>query len=246
MTSLHVGFLGDIVAISDWSISFFLAETQFAVFGMGDSSYVFFNEAARKLDEAFEKLGATRIMPVGMGDDQHPARYDTELEEWRPDFYDNIDAPEPPQRLGAPSHLVEILAPGPETEKFLSPFVPHGSKPVTMTLKRSTVPEGYERAIDHFAFELQGSGLPVYSQGDSLGLWASSDEKQVQIMLKAVHYMYTCEYWGQVHKFAYRLVVSHHCASADRFGYREFVCHFVPVSRSCAGETMACCPPCPA
>ena len=30
----------------------FLAETQFAVFGMGDSSYVFFNEAAKKVDDA--------------------------------------------------------------------------------------------------------------------------------------------------------------------------------------------------
>merc|ERR550525_671459 len=124
----------------------YLAETQFAVFGMGDSSYVFFNEAAKKVDEAFEKLGATKIMPLGLGDDQHPARYDTELEEWTPDFYDNIDAPEPPQELGAPSHLAEILAPGRETEKLFWPYVPHGSKPVKMTVKRPTVPDGYERA----------------------------------------------------------------------------------------------------
>jgi len=165
----------------------YLAETQFAVFGMGDSSYVFFNEAAKKVDEAFEKLGATRIMPLGLGDDQHAARYDTELEEWTPDFYDNIEAPEPPQELGAPSHLVEILAPGPETQKLLSPYVPHGSKPVKMTLKRSTVPEGYERDIDHFEFDLTGSGLPCYGQGDSLGLWPSNEEEQVQIMLKALN-----------------------------------------------------------
>ena len=164
----------------------FLAETQFAVFGMGDSSYVFFNESAKKVDEAFEKLGASRIMPLGLGDDQHPARYDTQLEEWTPDFYDNIDAPEPPQELGAPSHLVEILPPGPETEKLLSPYAPHGSKPVTMTLKRSTVPDGYERDIDHFEFDLSGSGLPVYGQGDSLGLWPANDEEQVKIMLKAL------------------------------------------------------------
>ena len=98
----------------------YLAETQFAVFGMGDSSYVFFNEAARKVDEAFEKLGATRLMPLGMGDGQHAARYDTKLEEWTPDFYDNIEAPEPPQELGVPSHLVETLAPGPETQQLLS------------------------------------------------------------------------------------------------------------------------------
>ena len=80
----------------------FLAETQFAVFGMGDSSYVFFNKAAKKVDAAFERLGATRIMPLGMGDDQHAARYDTKLEKWTPDCYDNIVAPVPPQEPGLP------------------------------------------------------------------------------------------------------------------------------------------------
>merc|ERR1719362_2860673 len=62
----------------------YLKDTKFAVFGMGDSSYVFFNEAAKKIDGAFEKLGATRLQDVGLGDDQHPARFDTELEEWSP------------------------------------------------------------------------------------------------------------------------------------------------------------------
>jgi len=166
----------------------YLAETQFAVFGMGDSSYVFFNEAAKKFDATFERLGATRVMQLGLGDDQHPARYDTELEEWTPDFYDNIEAPEPPQELGAPSHLVEVLSPGPETDKLVVPaYVPHGSKPVTMTLKRSTVPEGYERAIDHFEFDLTGSGLPCYGQGDSLGLWPSNDGEQAKILLNALN-----------------------------------------------------------
>lgn len=160
----------------------FLAETEYAVFGMGDSSYVFFNEAAKKFDDAFEALGATRIQPMGQGDDQHPARYDTELEEWTPDFYDNIDAPAASDELMPPSHLVEVLPAGTKVE----PYVPHGSKFCKMTIKRTTVPEGYDRAIDHFEFDLTGSGLPDYGQGDSLGLWPLNDEAQVQIMLTAM------------------------------------------------------------
>merc|ERR1719265_2695774 len=89
----------------------FLQNTQYAVMGMGDSSYVFFNEAAKKFDTAFEKLGAQRIQECGMGDDQHDARFDTVLEDWTPDFFDNIEAPEPPQELSPPSHLIEILDP---------------------------------------------------------------------------------------------------------------------------------------
>merc|ERR1719313_507814 len=104
----------------------FLKDTQFAVFGMGDSSYVKFNEAAKQIDNMFEKLGAQRLQECGMADDQHPARYDTVLEDWQPDFFDNIEAPEPPAELGAPTHLVEVLAQAsPEQmEAAVQPFVP--------------------------------------------------------------------------------------------------------------------------
>lgn len=157
----------------------YMANTKFAVFGMGDSSYVFFNEAAMKIDTAFEKLGAARLQECGMGDDQHPARYDTELEEWTPNFYDNIEAPEPPQELGAPTHLVETV------ESEVSDYRPFSSTKVTLEKKISTVPEGYERAIDHFEFDLSGSGLS-YEQGDSLGLWPSNTPEQVRLMLDAL------------------------------------------------------------
>ena len=47
------------------------------------------------------------------------------------------------------------------------------------------MPHGYERAIDHFVFDLAASGVPSYGQGDSLGLGPFNDEQQVQIMLRA-------------------------------------------------------------
>eukprot|EP00933_Yihiella_yeosuensis_P019667 TRINITY_DN15891_c2_g1_i1.p1 TRINITY_DN15891_c2_g1~~TRINITY_DN15891_c2_g1_i1.p1 ORF type:complete len:1850 (-),score=463.66 TRINITY_DN15891_c2_g1_i1:474-6023(-) len=163
----------------------FMKDTQFAVFGMGDSSYVFFNEAAKKIDEAFLKLGGQRVQDCGMGDDQHPARFDTELEEWSPDWFDNIEAPEPPQELSPPSHLIEILDPSHEKAQNIPAFVPHHSSPVKMRTIRSTVPEGYERPIDHFEFDLSGSGLS-YSQGDSLGVYPHNKPEQVKLMLDAL------------------------------------------------------------
>jgi len=159
----------------------FLQNTKFAVFGMGDSSYVFFNEAAVKFDKAFEKLGAQRLQDCGMGDDQHPGRFDTELEEWSPDFFDNIEAPPPPKELSPPTHLVQTL----EGEQTLSEYVPDHSAPVVLRVKRTTVPEGYERPIDHFEFDLTGSGLS-YSQGDSLGVWPTNEPEQVAKVLASL------------------------------------------------------------
>merc|ERR1719313_3267059 len=116
----------------------FLKDTKFAVFGMGDSSYVKFNEAAKQIDNMFERLGAQRLQECGMGDDQHPARYDTVLEDWGPDFFDNIEAPPPPQELGAPSHLVELVDPQDVAtmHAIVETIAPHHSKPITLRVKR--------------------------------------------------------------------------------------------------------------
>lgn len=119
-----------------------------------------------------------------MGDDQHPGRFDTVLEDWSPDFFDNIEAPPPPQELSAPSHLIELLAADDELAAQANiPFVPHGSHPITMKAKISTVPEGYERPIDHFEFDTTGMS---YDQGDSLGLYPSNKPEQIAKCLQAL------------------------------------------------------------
>jgi hypothetical protein len=47
-----------------------LASIGFAVFGLGDSSYVRFNAAARKVAARLEQLGATPLCERGLGDEQ--------------------------------------------------------------------------------------------------------------------------------------------------------------------------------
>jgi len=121
-----------------------------------------------------------------MGDDQHPARYDTVLEDWSPDFFDNIEAPEPPQELGAPTHLIEEVATTDAlmAEALVALTFEHAS-PVTLTLKQSRVPEGYERPIDHFEFDISGTGL-VYEQGDSLGVFPINSKADCDRVLKSM------------------------------------------------------------
>jgi len=165
----------------------FLKDTKFAVFGMGDASYAMFNEAAKQIDGLFGRLGAERLMDLGLGDDQHAARFHTVLEDWAPDFFDNIEAPAPPAELGAPTHLVEVLEhPAADLAQIAAEaYVPAHSSPVTMRLKKPKVPDGYERPINHFEFDLTGSGL-IYEQGDSLGLWPTNSKEEVDRCLKAL------------------------------------------------------------
>ncbi|KAI2034809.1 NAPDH-dependent diflavin reductase [Ophidiomyces ophidiicola] len=50
----------------------FLHQANFAIFGLGDSSYPKFNWAARKLLKRLLQLGANEIFPSGEADEQHP------------------------------------------------------------------------------------------------------------------------------------------------------------------------------
>ncbi len=40
------------------------------MFGLGDSGYPKYNTTAKKLDRRLEALGAARLLPLGLGDDQ--------------------------------------------------------------------------------------------------------------------------------------------------------------------------------
>lgn len=59
-----------------------LAGLQFAVFGLGDSSYEFYNAAARKLFTRLRQLGGQPIVPLGLGDDQARLGYLGGLVAW--------------------------------------------------------------------------------------------------------------------------------------------------------------------
>ncbi len=47
-----------------------LVHCRAAVFGLGDSGYPKFNVVAKKLDRRLDALGARKLLPLGLGDDQ--------------------------------------------------------------------------------------------------------------------------------------------------------------------------------
>lgn len=59
-----------------------LAGLNFAVFGLGDSSYEQFNAVGRKLDRRLQMLGARPMNALGLGDDQAPYGYLSALNPW--------------------------------------------------------------------------------------------------------------------------------------------------------------------
>ena len=69
-----------------------LRALSFACFGLGDSHYAKYNVAAKKLHRRLTRLGATSLVDLGLGDDQHPAGYDHALDPWLAELWRALDA----------------------------------------------------------------------------------------------------------------------------------------------------------
>ncbi|EKX54670.1 hypothetical protein GUITHDRAFT_159152 [Guillardia theta CCMP2712] len=63
---------------------------QFAVFGLGNSQYENYNTVGKTIDSHCERLGATRIMELGLGDDDKDIQQD--FEEWKEKLWRTLHA----------------------------------------------------------------------------------------------------------------------------------------------------------
>ncbi|KAH7100415.1 riboflavin synthase domain-like protein [Auriculariales sp. MPI-PUGE-AT-0066] len=76
---LHPGLTGDLFDHLD-----------FAVFGLGDSSYEKFNWAGKKFTRRLESLGARQIVARGDGDEQHTRGVDGAFEPWLESLFETL------------------------------------------------------------------------------------------------------------------------------------------------------------
>lgn len=60
---------------------------QVAIFGLGDSSYAEYNFVAKKLYRRLMQLGATSLVPLGLGNESHELGYSGTLKTWLADLW---------------------------------------------------------------------------------------------------------------------------------------------------------------
>uniref|UniRef100_A0AAY4EG73 NADPH-dependent diflavin oxidoreductase 1 n=1 Tax=Denticeps clupeoides TaxID=299321 RepID=A0AAY4EG73_9TELE len=65
-----------------------LCRLDYAVLGLGDSSYPKFNFVAKKLHKRLLQLGASALLPVGLADDQHDLGPDAVIDSWLAVFWE--------------------------------------------------------------------------------------------------------------------------------------------------------------
>ena len=175
-----------------------LDNLHYVAFGLGNSTYEYFNEAIRRLDKRLQELGAHRIGERGEGDDEKGLEDDYML--WKDPMFEELAA-----YLGleegatgdlsdfcvteleeAPSKLYE----GEDHPRGLNGMLGnHDARnpyPAPVVHSRELFHEGMaSRSCVHMEFDIKGTGI-TYQHGDHLGVWPSNPEVQVERFLSVL------------------------------------------------------------
>lgn len=149
---------------------------QFAVLGLGDSSYPKFCGAAVAFDERLAALGGERLLPRCDCDLDFQANAAAWLAEIVPLVVQQVGSSAAP--TPAPSVSGSL-----KTENAL--FHKENPFPATLITRQKITGRGSDKDVRHIELDLSGSGLQ-YQAGDALGVYFSNDVDLVDEILTAV------------------------------------------------------------
>lgn len=79
--------------------------------GLGDSSYVKFNFAAKRLNKRLLQLGGEMLVPLGLGDDQHDLGYDAAVDPWLESLWKKLLSVYPLPEGVQPLEMTSLISP---------------------------------------------------------------------------------------------------------------------------------------
>ncbi|KAJ9635445.1 NADPH-cytochrome P450 reductase [Coniosporium tulheliwenetii] len=172
-------------------------QLRYAAFGLGNSSYQFYNSMIRQTDRTLQSAGAIRIGDLGLGDDGKGTLED-DFVEWKDTtlaaiaqhfhlpkleytFKPNFEVTESDIAqtsdvfLGEPnkSHL---------RNKIRGPFTPQNPFPATI-VKAEELFNSNDRNCVHIEFDIGGTTL-TYDTGDHLAVWPVNSDMEVDRFLR--------------------------------------------------------------
>lgn len=155
-----------------------LKGVEFAVLGLGDSSYPHFCQASKDFDQRFEALGATRLVERG--------ECDIDFEQFSATWINQVKT-YLEQHNHPDNGELSMQATGVAVEPALATQNAYTKeKPATVTLStRQKITGRYSsKDVEHIELDLADTGLQ-YQVGDALGVWFLNDEQLVDVLLSA-------------------------------------------------------------
>ncbi|WGE68917.1 assimilatory sulfite reductase (NADPH) flavoprotein subunit [Actinobacillus equuli subsp. haemolyticus] len=150
-----------------------LDRLQFAVLGLGDSSYPNFCQAGKDFDQRFHDLGATRLFDRVDAD----LDFQTTADQWINDIVDII------KTKNSESTAVNSVADAqPQLATKQSKYSKENPFPATLITNQRITAKNAEKDVRHLEFDLSGSDLS-YQSGDVLGVYFENDPALVNEIL---------------------------------------------------------------
>ena len=171
---------------------------QYAVFGLGNSQYENYNTVGKTIDSHCERLGATRIMELGLGDDDKDIQQD--FEEWKEKLWRTLHSHFDVGRVKEKCKTVETeISRKDIREKEHKYKLEVVSERTTMEFPQSSSVHSLDtnpmvnmtvtcndelnkctdRSCRHIELELKNSGL-VYETGDHVAILPDNDPHDVE------------------------------------------------------------------
>lgn len=147
---------------------------EFAVLGLGDTSYPNFCQAAKDFDQRFEQLGAKRLLERVDADLDFNETANQWIEEITTLIKEKSVVTTPvPQAMQVQSVTVTAIS---------SQYHKSNPFPATLITNQKITARQAEKDIRHIELDLSGSGLH-YEAGDALGVWFENDPLLVKEIL---------------------------------------------------------------
>lgn len=172
-----------------------LDNLHYVAFGLGNSTYEYFNESIRRLDKRLQELGAHRIGERGEGDDEKSTEED--YIQWKDPMFEKLaeymgleegttgevsdfaitELEEAPEDVYHGEYHARSLHGARGNHDHRNPY------PAPVSHARELFAEGAsERSCVHMEFDIKDTGI-TYQHGDHLAVWPCNPEPQVQRFL---------------------------------------------------------------
>ena len=180
-----------------------LSTLRFTVFGLGNSTYEFYNAIGRKFDQLLEEKGGERFAEYGEGDDG-TGTLDEDFLSWKDGVFDSLKNNlnyeekelkyEPNVKLTERDDLTvddSHVSLGEPNKKYINsqgvdlskgPF-DHTHPYLAKITKTKELFNSKDRNCVHVEFDISDSNLK-YSTGDHLAVWPSNSDENIKQFLK--------------------------------------------------------------
>ncbi len=152
-----------------------LPDLQFAVCGLGDSSYPNFCQAGKSFDQLLADRGATRLLERQDCDLYFQAAANGWIDRLLPKLQALAAAPTTGANTTTPGG--EALLPSPYDRQH-----PYGA---SLSVRQKITGRRSDKDVRHLEIDLAGSGLR-YEPGDALGVWFENDPDLIDRLLEAL------------------------------------------------------------